>query len=83
VDAGGAGVSPSRLHKPNRRPMPEVDELVNGGLCSVSGKLRYRTIEGADQAIAKLRSYGTDPDADQLGAYRCKWCRDYHAGHGR
>ena len=72
----------THIRRPNRRPIPGLDALVNGGSCASSGKVRYldqRTAEHARRILATR-----DPDAARLESYRhggAGGCGDWHIGH--
>lgn len=69
----------THVRRPNRRPIPGLGELVNGGSCATSGKVRYldqRTAARARDMVAKH-----DPDAERLHVYHHGACGDWHIGH--
>jgi hypothetical protein len=69
------------VRHPNRRPQRGLDQLLNGGLCIRSGKLRYFDERSAEQTREQLAK--VDPDPDALHVYWCGGCRDWHVGHVR
>lgn len=69
----------THIRRPNRRPIPGLAELVNGGSCSTSGKVRYldeRTAGMARDLVARH-----DPEPARLEVYHHGACGDWHIGH--
>ena len=71
-------MSDTHVAKPNRRRIPGLAELVNGGNCPHSGKVRYLDQRTATRALEQIAVQ--DPERDRLSTYRCK-CGDWHVGH--
>lgn len=72
----------THIRRPNRRRVPELAELVNGGLCPSSRKVRY--LDSRTAAAARRWLVNADPDparAARLGVYQCERCGDWHVGH--
>lgn len=69
----------THVSKPNRRPIPGLADLVNGGSCPSSRKIRWLDERTARQALEQIGRH--DPDADRLGVYQCARCGDWHVGH--
>ena len=72
----------THVRRPNRRPIPGLAELVNGGACAASGKVRYLDRRTAE--TARMMTAHADPDparAARLHVYLDPWCRDWHIGH--
>lgn len=69
------------LRRPNRRRVPAMHAYATGQTCTRTGKARFLDERGATAAIAELAH--RDPDRDQLNAYRCPHCSDWHVGHDR
>ena len=73
----------THVRRPNRRRVPELAELINGGTCRASGKVRF--LDERTAMIARDLTAKRDPDparAATLGAYVCTACGDWHIGHG-
>lgn len=71
----------THVRHPNRRPQRGLDQLLNGGLCRGSGKLRYIDERAAQRVRDQMAA--RDPDPDALRVYWCGGCRDWHVGHDR
>lgn len=71
----------THVRHPNRWPQRGLDQLLNGGVCPRSGKLRYFDARSAEQTLGHLAR--ADPDPDALHAYHCGGCGDWHVGHTR
>lgn len=70
------------IRRPNRRRIPELAALVNGGVCAGSGKIRWLSERGAEQAAAIMANHDPDPErAARLVTYRHAVCGDWHVGH--
>lgn len=67
------------VRRPNRRRIPELAQIADGGVCRQTGKLRYfdeRTATIAMRQIAKR-----DPSRARLNVFDCDHCGDWHVGH--
>lgn len=72
----------THISKPNRRPIPGLAELVNGGSCRWTGKVRWLDERTAQRALEKIAQH--DPDAERaarLEVFQCGRCGDWHVGH--
>lgn len=72
----------THVRRPNRRPIPGLAELVNGGACAASGKVRYLDRRAAE--TARVMTARADPDqarAARLHVYQHAACGDWHIGH--
>lgn len=69
----------THVRRPNRRPIPGLDELVNGGACTSSGKVRYLDARVAGQARDLVAR--NDPNGQLLEVYHHAACGDWHIGH--
>lgn len=67
------------IRRPNRRPIPGLAELVNGGACPSSRKVRYLDERTARMALEQVGRH--DPDPERLNVYRHDHCGDWHVGH--
>lgn len=66
------------VRRPNRRPIPGLADLVNGGACPSSRKVRYLDERTARTALEQIGR--DDPDRDRLDVYHHS-CGDWHVGH--
>ena len=73
----------THVRRPNRRHVPELSDLVNGGTCEPSGKVRFLDQRTAELARERLARRPADPDRHLLHVYWCGRCRDWHVGHDR
>ena len=73
----------THVRRPNRRPIKGLDELINGGTCRVSGKVRYLDERTAEVARTHLLTRTADPERHLLRVYACRDCGDHHVGHDR
>jgi hypothetical protein len=73
----------THVRRPNRRHVPEFEDLVHGGICEPSGKVRFLDQRTAEFARSRLARRPADPDRDMLHVYPCGLCRDWHVGHDR
>lgn len=67
------------IRRPNRRPIPGLADLVNGGACPSSRKVRYLDERTARTALERVARH--DPNRDRLEVYRHGACGDWHVGH--
>lgn len=73
----------THVRRPNRRHVPELADLVNGGTCEPTGKVRFLDRRTAEFARERLARRPADPDRDRLHVFPCGLCRDWHVGHDR
>lgn len=72
----------THVRRPNRRHIRGLDELVNGGSCPSTGKVRYFDSRSAWQAREFVARDDPDPArAATLQVYRHEDCGDWHVGH--
>ena len=72
----------THVRRPNRRPIPGLDELVNGGVCASTRKIRYLDSRTAQRALAQVATEDPDPERRAtLHIYRHDDCGDWHVGH--
>lgn len=72
----------AHVRRPNRRPIPGLAELVDGGACARTGKVRYLDRRVAE--TARMMTARADPDparAARLEVFQCSRCGDFHVGH--
>lgn len=51
-------------------------------LCALEGKQCYTTQEYADEVVARIRYRNGWTHNEDLGSYKCDFCRQWHVGHG-
>lgn len=72
----------THVRRPNRRPVPGMTDLVDGGICTLSGKVRYLDARTAGRALTSVASHDPDPErVSRLEVYHCARCADWHVGH--
>lgn len=69
----------THVSKPNRRPVKGLDELVNGGACPTTRKVRYLDERTANRARDQIAKHDAEPD--RLAVYQHAACGDWHVGH--